>query len=434
VTDADYDVAIVGASIAGCTAATFFGRQGARVALLESHSDPSSYKVMCTHVFQASGHPVVRRLGILEDLEAAGAQEAEVNMWSRFGWVSPSSRYRDGVEKGAVGLNIRRQTLDPIMRRMASETDGVELTMGHTATSLLREGGRVGGVRVRDRDGKERELPAALVVGADGRNSEVARLAGERTKIKPNNRFVYMAYYRDTPLVTGSSPIIWFLDPDMAYAFPTDGGLTMLACVPHKDRIPEFKADPEAAMARMFERAPEMPRLDPSKRVSKMLGKLDAPNEKRRPAGDGYALIGDAAMASDPLWGVGIGWALQSAEWLAEEAGPALRDERALDRALKRYALHHRKALNGHDRICSAYSSGRRFLPGEKLFFRAAARDDELAGRVALFGERWIKPSQLMTPSTIWLAIKANLSREARPLGLREAAREPLGPELGAAK
>jgi 2-polyprenyl-6-methoxyphenol hydroxylase-like FAD-dependent oxidoreductase len=213
----------------------------------------------------------------------------------------------------------------------------------------------------------------------------------------------------------------------MAYAFPTDGGLTMLTCVPHKDRIREFKADPEAAMARMFERAPEAPGLDPAKRVSKVLGKLDAPNEKRRPAGDGYALVGDAALASDPLWGVGIGWALQSAEWLAEEAGPALGDRRATDRALKRYARRHRRALAGHDRICSAYSSGRKFLPTEKLFFRAAARDDELAGRFALFGERWIKPTELLTPSTAWMTIKANLGRDAKPIGLRVATRESLG-------
>jgi choline dehydrogenase-like flavoprotein len=31
----DYDAVVVGASVAGCTAATFLGRQGARVALLE---------------------------------------------------------------------------------------------------------------------------------------------------------------------------------------------------------------------------------------------------------------------------------------------------------------------------------------------------------------------------------------------------------------
>jgi flavin-dependent dehydrogenase len=221
------------------------------------------------------------------------------------------------------------------------------------------------------------------------------------------------------PLLTGDSPQLWFLDPDMAYAFPTDESLTMLACVPHKDRIPEFKADPEAAMARMYERVPDGPRLDPAKRVSKVLGKLDAPNERRRPTGNGYALVGDAALASDPLWGVGIGWAFQTGEWLAQEAGPALADDADLDRALRRYARRHRKALAGHDRACTRYSKGRRFDPVERLFFRGAARDDELAGRFALFGERWITPQQLLTPSTFGLVLRANLSRSREPMELR---------------
>jgi menaquinone-9 beta-reductase len=415
----DFDVAIVGASIAGCTAAAFLGRQGARVALVESHSAPDAHKVMCTHVFQASCSPTIRRLEIWDDLKRAGARDSGVNIWSRYGWVSPSRAYMDRIDEDGVGLNIRRQRLDPMLREMAAETDGVELMMGHTATSLLRDGKRVSGVVVRPRDGAERELRAKLVVGADGRSSGIAKLAGGRTKIDPNNRFVYMAYYRDMPLLTGSSPQLWFLDPDMAYAFPTDDDLTMLACVPHKDRIPEFKADPEAAMARMFERAPDGPRLDPAKRVSKVLGKLDAPNERRSPGGTGYALIGDAAIAADPLWGVGIGWAFQTGEWLAEEVGPALEDEAELDRAVRRYSRRHRKALAGHNRACSAYSNGHRFNPIEKLFFRAAARDDELAGRFALFGERWIKPHQLLTPSTLGLILRANLGPGRKPMGLR---------------
>jgi flavin-dependent dehydrogenase len=305
-----------------------------------------------------------------------------------------------------------------MLRRMAAGTDGVELMMGHTATGLLGDGGRVEGALVRDRDGGERELRARLVVGADGRQSQVTKLAGLKTKSDANNRFVYMAYYRDTPLVTGDSPLLWFLDPDMAYAFPTDEGLTMLACVPHKDRIPEFKADPEGAMARMYERVPNAPRLDPAKRESKMLGKLDAPNERRPATGDGLALVGDAALSADPLWGVGCGWAFQTGAWLAEEVGPALDGGPELDRALKRYARRHRKELAGHNRICSAYSDGHRFRPGERLFFRAAARDEELAGRFALFGERWIKPTDLLTPSTFGLMIRANLSRSAKPGGL----------------
>jgi flavin-dependent dehydrogenase len=407
----DFDVAIVGASIAGCTAATFLGRQGARVALVESHSDPNSYKRMCTHVFQASASPTIRRLGILEELEEAGARESGVNIWSRYGWVSPSRGYMDRIDEDGLGLNIRRQTLDPMLRRMAADTDGVELLMGHTAISLLHEGKRVAGVVVRPREGAERELSTRLVVGADGRSSGIGKLAGQKTKVRANNRFVYMAYYRDTPLISGDLPQMWFLDPDMAYAFPTDDELTMLACVAHKDRMPEFKADPEAAMARMYERVPDGPRLDPAKRVSDVLGKLDAPNERRRPTGPGLALVGDAALAADPLWGVGCGWALQSGEWLAEEAGPALGDEAELDRALRRYARRHRGALAEHDRFCSTYSSGRKFNPAEKLLFRGAARDDELAGRFALVGERWIKPRQLLTPSVLRLMLRANLGR-----------------------
>jgi flavin-dependent dehydrogenase len=277
----------------------------------------------------------------------------------------------------------------------------------------------VAGVVARTQDGAQRELRARLVVGADGRRSGVAELAGQATRTRPNNRFVYMAYYRDTPLITGGAPQIWFLDPDMAYAFPTDGGLTMLACVPHKDRFPEFRPDPEAAMARVYDGLPDGPRLDPDKRVSKVLGKLDLPNERRPPYCGGVALVGDAALAADPLWGVGCGWAFQSGEWLAEEAGPALGDEAKLDKALRRYARRHGRALAGHDRVCSAYSRGRRFNPAERLFFRAAARDDELAGRFALFGERWIKPHQLLTPSTFGLVARAGLGRGRAPLGLR---------------
>ena len=418
--ETDYDVVIVGASIAGCTAATFLARQGAHVALVESHSDPDSYKVMCTHVFQSSASPTVRRLGIRDDLLDAGAREAGVNIWSRFGWISPDhASYMQKIEEEGRGLNLRRKVLDPMLRQMAADTDGVDLMMGHTATALLRDGKRFNGIAVRSDKGEERDLRAKLVVGADGRKSGVAKMAGLKTKVRANNRFVYMAYYRDMPVVTGSSPMLWFLDPDMAYAFPTDDDLTMLACVPHKDRIPEFKADPEGAIARVFEGLPEGPRLDPDKRVGKVLGKLDAANERRPPASNGLALVGDAALAADPLWGVGCGWAFQTGEWLAEEVGPALGNEEGLDRALKRYARRHRKSLAAHDRVCSAYSDGRKFNPIERAFFRAAARDQELAGRFALFGERWIQPRELLTPGTIGLMVKANVSRKARPQSLQ---------------
>jgi 2-polyprenyl-6-methoxyphenol hydroxylase-like FAD-dependent oxidoreductase len=153
-----------------------------------------------------------------------------------------------------------------------------------------------------------------------------------------------------------------------------------------------------------------------------MMGKLDMPNVVRRPSRPGLAFVGDAAIAADPLWGVGCGWALQSAEWLADAVGPALQGgEAQVDKALDEYALRHKKGLAAHEKFCSAYSTGRRFNPVEKLLYRAAARDTELAGRMAKMGGRWITPRQMLTPGTLGRILRVNMSRSRRPTGLHTA-------------
>ena len=90
-------------------------------------------------------------------------------------------------------------------------------------------------------------------------------------------------------------------------------------------------------------------------------------------------------------FGVGCGWAFQSADWLAEEVGPALHgSDRELNRALGAYARRHRRELGAHHWLTSDYSSARRFSPIEKLIYSTAPRDAELAGRVEDFATRSI--------------------------------------------
>src|SRR5438552_69503 len=59
-----FDVAVVGASLGGCTAARFYGLRGARVALIEQRPDPGAWKVVCTHAIQSSAAPTIERLGL----------------------------------------------------------------------------------------------------------------------------------------------------------------------------------------------------------------------------------------------------------------------------------------------------------------------------------------------------------------------------------
>ena len=95
-TEKTYDVAVVGASIAGCTAATLLAREGASVALIERHSDPDAYKALCTHFIQPSAVPTMERLGLLPLIEDAGAVPNEIDMWTRWGCI----RAPEGIPHG----------------------------------------------------------------------------------------------------------------------------------------------------------------------------------------------------------------------------------------------------------------------------------------------------------------------------------------------
>src|SRR5690349_12969295 len=167
----EYDVAIVGASLAGCTAAILLSRAGARVALIEKSPDPNAYKHVCSHFIQASAVPTIERLGLYEPILAAGGLRSRFHAWTRWGWIEPTE------EREAFCLNMRRELLDPMLKEWAAAQPGVELMLGQTAGRLLREGDACRGVVVRDREGNEREIEARLTVGADGRDSRVAEMA-----------------------------------------------------------------------------------------------------------------------------------------------------------------------------------------------------------------------------------------------------------------
>src|SRR4051794_6141152 len=114
-----FDVAVVGASIGGCTAARLFAQTGAKVALIERRSDPAAYKVACTHAVLSPATPVIERLGLAPLLEQRGVPRTWTEFWTRHsGWI----RLADLPD----GWGVTRQTLDPLLRELTVNTDGVE--------------------------------------------------------------------------------------------------------------------------------------------------------------------------------------------------------------------------------------------------------------------------------------------------------------------
>ena len=350
---ADYDVAVVGASIAGCTAARLFALGGARVALVERKPSIDAYKTVCTHFIQEPATATIERLGLAPLLDGRGALRNTVDVWTPAGgWIRlpPST---------VGGYSVTRKTLDPLLRKLAAGTPGVDLLAGESAVGVVGNG-RVEGVEVEGRSHERRSLRARLVVAADGRDSRMARLARVPGRVRPHGRFFYWGYYEGLELPSGKNAQMWMRDPDVAYAFPMEDDITLVLAGPHKRRLPEFREDLEGAFARYIAELPDGPDLSAGTRVSKLLGKLDMPNVARPAARPGIAFAGDAALASDPFWGVGCGWAFKSAEWLVDETAGAVAEGGDVDAALERYRRRHARELWPHHLMICDTAGGRR--------------------------------------------------------------------------
>lgn len=409
---ADYDVAIVGASLAGCAAAIAYGRAGLRVALLEKRPDPGAYKRICTHYVQASAIGSLERLDLLGPMMRHGAVRSRIRMRSRWGWIEPPER-----STVPSGVNLRREILDPMIRRTAADTPGVDLMLGQSVGELVREGGAVAGVKARDSHGASTTLRARLVVGADGRGSRVAELADVGAKTRKHGRFAYGAYFEGPAPATAPDAVLWMLDPDMVGAFPTDSDLYFYACMPALERLEDFRKDPLGSLVSLVSSVPDPPPILESRPVSPVQGKLDMTNVAHTPSAPGLALVGDAALAIDPLWGIGCGWALQSSEWLTDSTIGALQGREPLNRGLARYRRLHRRRLRGHSALIYDYATGRKFTRFERSLFSAACRDEGVARTFEAFGTRSIGPARMLAttvPRLAWLEARTQASKLRR--------------------
>lgn len=408
----EYDVVVVGAGIGGSAAAIQFGRAGLRVALVERSPDPAHFKRACTHSIQASAIPILEDLGVADELRAAQApQQYHLNLYTPDGWLR--FRLSEEYRHPRLAHNVRRETLDPLVRRRAGATEGVDLLQGWKVEDVTRNGRRVAGVVARNRDGERLQLAAQLVVGADGRASPTAQAAGIRERRIRNERFAFWGYFANVEVPMYPDNQIYLLDPTWCYVMPTDSGLTLLGIVGPKTLLPEMRRDPKAFHRRFHSSLPDGPDYDRAEQIGNFVSRLDMTNIWRRSAGRGIALVGDAAVAVDPVWGWGCGWALQSSRLLVEETAPALRRRRGLDPALVRYAARHAKTFGGHYLHALDYSSARKFNPIERMMFGAAIRDQPTADHVHAYAVSSIGLGRFIAPGPMLRAARVYLSNRA---------------------
>jgi flavin-dependent dehydrogenase len=325
----DYDVIVVGARCAGSPTAMLLARQGHRVLMLDRATFPSD--TLSTHVVQAPAVAALARWGLLDDVLATGCPPMPTYTFD-FGPVSITGtpRERDGQ---SASYAPRRILLDQILVD-AAVAAGVELRQGFNVDDLIIEDGRVTGIQGHD-DAGPVDLRATVVVGADGRNSHVARIAGATEYHElPRLQYSYYTYWRDLP-VDGFEI---FVRPDRGFAAaPTNDGLTMVVVGWPYAQKQEYKADVEANYLATLQLAPAFAeRVAGATRVEPFVGGA-VPSFFRTPAGPGWALVGDAGYNKDPITAQGINDAFRDAEACSTAIHEALTGRRGYDEAMSDY-------------------------------------------------------------------------------------------------
>jgi 2-polyprenyl-6-methoxyphenol hydroxylase-like FAD-dependent oxidoreductase len=309
-----YDAIIVGARCAGAATAMLLARAGMRTLVLE-RAGPGT-DTISTHALMRTGALLLERWGLLDAVAAAGTTPVRKTTFFYDGRVVEIP-IKPSPELDAL-VAPRRPLLDGLLQQ-AAETAGAEIRYGHTVAEIVRAAdGRVAGVTVARPGGRIETHPAGIVIGADGRQSAVARAVGAAALWEGRHRSATLFAYWAGLAGRGYE---WHYRPGLAAGLiPTDGGLTCVFVSVPPERLAQARAaGNEAAYRLLIEAcAPELAAaLAAATQVGRVRGFLGQAGHLRQGHGPGWALVGDAGYFKDPITAHGITDAFRDAELLA---------------------------------------------------------------------------------------------------------------------
>lgn len=317
-----FDVLIVGAGPAGSFAAERLASANVRVALFDGR--PANEPKAC------GGGVTSKALNAWPHLlEATGRMIEELELYSPGG-----KRLHLKLEEPFAIYS--RTAFDSYLRERA-EAAGARVIKERV--TLRERPGETQDWSVKARSGAEWTAP--MIVAADGANSPIAkRLAGQLPTAEMEVAF---GYYTPLPRSETDAPTVVAFLPGWAgyaWAFPrldhiSFGIATSQDAFDHQalDRLLwrfmlgyyRMRQDPSARLwtsgksdAALDEQIQAELKRVAERYAARIPGLAPKTWDTRRAAGDGWALIGDAAGFADPVTGEGIYYALRSAEIFSE--------------------------------------------------------------------------------------------------------------------
>ena len=313
-----YDAIVVGGRCAGAPTAMLLARKGHRVLLVDRATFPSD--TVSTHFIHPPGVAALERWGLRDALAASGCPPARTYSFD-FGpfTIAGSPRPSEGT---AEAYCPRRTVLDAMLVHAASDA-GVEVREGFAIDEVLIEDGVVVGIRGKDAGGSTVTERAAVVVGADGRSSSVAKaVQPEQYNEKPA---VGPAFYSYWSGVGSSGFEVYAREACGMAAFPTHDDLALVIVGLGQDAFDAARRDVEGTFQRTADLAPALgERLRAGTREERFHAASGLAGYFRKPYGPGWALVGDAGYHLHPITAQGITDAFLDAERVSSALHDAL--------------------------------------------------------------------------------------------------------------
>jgi len=317
-----YDVVVVGAGPAGSIAAKWVAESGLEVLVLEKDSD-IGIPVRC-----AEGVGEIGLLAVLDEIRPAWVSQEIKGLCL----IAPNDELVtfDNLPRGFV---LNRKLFDFDLALMAAAA-GAEIHTKAFVNGLMFENDYVAGVKFQA-FGRNHEIRAKIVIGADGVESRVGRWAGLRHAFK-------MADVETCAQVTAANID---LDPDYCYlyfgekrapggyvwAFPKGNRLYNIGLGIGGDRTNGGSAM-SLLNAFLNHHFPSAPRL------TTVVGGVPCAPPLKELAGNGVMLVGDAAHHSNPISGGGIARGMLAAKIAGQVAVAAIQKNDVSARVLNQYS------------------------------------------------------------------------------------------------
>lgn len=328
------DVIVVGGGLAGSALATSLARQGRQVLVIEREMKFKD-RVRGENMLPW-GVAMARRLGVLDDLVAAGGHRVPFFNLYAMGTQTEHRPFPDTTPSGEASLNMYHPDLQEALLAGAKKA-GADVKRGANVHSLSEKAG-TWTVEFVDDSGTH-AVGARLVVGADGRASTMREWGGFTVKRDPEHLRIAGTLVHGTSVPDDG--VHFSIGPGFGSFIAPLGNKRARMYVVYVGAMGDRKLSGKNKLPEFFEisRATGAPGawFDGVEVMGPLAEFEGADQCVPAPAKRGLALVGDAAAATDSSWGCGLSKTMVDVNALST----CLADNDDWDAALQRYAAQH---------------------------------------------------------------------------------------------